>query len=384
MPSSRRPCRIKAPVKAFTSERRGAAPVKASKSTWRPCWRRAARGFRVVHRFRDLRLAGVRAVVRRRLVHAGQLSAGQLLSFMLYTAYVAGAMQSFAELFGQLQRTLGATQRVRELLREPPEDVDPPAGMSIVTPGARLRGRVAFEDVSFRYPARPEVEVLRGITLHAEPGQRIAVVGPSGAGKSTLMSLLLGFYEPLSGRLLLDDREAREWSLFDRRRQVAVVPQDVLLFGGTIAENIAYGRPAAAPDEVLAVARRAHAHDFISALPDGYQTRVGERGMQLSGGQRQRIAIARALLRDPAILILDEATSALDAESEGLVLEALKTLMEGRTSLVIAHRLSTVRRADCIYVLKDGRTVEAGTHEALLARPDGVYRALSELQTELH
>lgn len=240
-----------------------------------------------------------------------------------------------------------------------------------------------MENVAFRYPSRPDVEVLRGITLRAKPGQRIALVGPSGAGKSTLVLLLLGFYRPEAGRVLLDGRDLRRMPLYELRRQVAVVPQDVLLFGGTIADNIAYGCPGASEGDVVAAARRANAHDFITAFPEGYGTRVGERGVQLSGGQRQRIAIARALLRNPAVLLLDEATSALDAESEGLVLQALDTLMEGRTSLVVAHRLSTVRRADCIYVIKDGQTVESGAHDELIARPEGAYRALSELQLSI-
>lgn len=319
-----------------------------------------------------------------RLVQAKELTAGQLMSFLLYTIYVTGAMRSGAELFGRVQRTLGATQRIRELLGEATEEIDPVGGDSILLLPQRLRGEVAFENICFRYPARPDVEVLRGITLRAEPGQRIALVGPSGAGKSTLISLLLGFFQPDAGRVLLDDRDVRGIPLYELRRQVAVVPQDVLLFGGTIAENIAYGRPTARDDEVIAAARRANAHDFITAFPEGYRTRVGERGVQLSGGQRQRIAIARALLRDPVVLLLDEATSALDAESEGLVLQALDALMEGRTSLVVAHRLSTVRRADCIYVIKDGLLVESGTHDELIARPGGAYRALSELQMELH
>jgi ATP-binding cassette subfamily B protein len=310
-----------------------------------------------------------------RLVVAERMQPGELTSFMLYTLYVAGAVGSFAELYAQVQRALGATQRVRELLREAPE----PAGEAGPA-GPRLRGDVAFEDVHFRYPSRPEVEVLRGVSLAASPGQRVALVGPSGAGKSTLVNLLLRFYEPDAGRVRVDGRDARDYDLHQLRGQMAVVPQEVLLFGGTIAENIAYGRPGAAPAEVEAAARQANAHDFIAAFPEGYQTRVGERGVQLSGGQRQRVAIARAILRDPAILILDEATSSLDSESEGLVLQALERLMQGRTSLVIAHRLSTVRTADRIYVIKDGRTVEAGTHDELSARPDGVYRTLSQLQ----
>jgi ATP-binding cassette subfamily B protein len=312
-----------------------------------------------------------------RLVQSGDLSIGSLASFMLYTVFVAGAMGSFAEIYSQIQRSLGAAQRVLELLGEKPEFVG-----SVPAASARLRGDVAFDDVVFRYPSRKEVEVLRGVTLSARAGERVALVGPSGAGKSTLVSLLLRFYDPDQGRVLVDGRDARGYDLLALRGQVAVVPQDVLLFGGTIGENIAYGRPGATEEEVIAAARQANAHDFIASFPDGYMTRVGERGVQLSGGQRQRVAIARAILRDPAVLILDEATSSLDSESEALVLQALDRLMEGRTSLVIAHRLSTVRGADRIFVLKDGAVVESGTHAELMARDAGVYRNLSLLQLD--
>jgi ATP-binding cassette subfamily B protein len=312
-----------------------------------------------------------------RLVVAEQLSVGELTRFMLYTIYVAGAVGSFAEFYSDIRRTLGATGRVRELLEQTPEEVQ---RAEAALP--RLRGEVAFEEVNFRYPSRKEVEVLRGVSLQARAGQRIALVGPSGAGKSTLVNLLLRFYEPDAGRVLIDGRDARDYDLHALRAQLAVVPQDVVLFGGTLAENIAYGRPGAPQAEIEEAARQANAHDFISAFPEGYETRVGERGVQLSGGQRQRVAIARALLRDPAILVLDEATSSLDAASESLVLQALERLMQGRTCLVIAHRLSTVRGADRIFVIEEGRTVEAGTHDELLARPDGVYRTLSLLQLE--
>jgi ATP-binding cassette subfamily B protein len=227
------------------------------------------------------------------------------------------------------------------------------------------------------------VQVLHDICLRVEPGQRVALVGPSGAGKSTIVSLLLRFYEPEHGRILIDGRDARQYSLHELRSQMAIVPQDVLLFGGTIAENIAYGRPGASEAEIIHAAQQANADQFIRSFPDGYQTRVGERGVQLSGGQRQRVAIARAILRDPAILILDEATSSLDSASESLVLQALDRLMLGRTSLIIAHRLSTVRGADRIVVIKDGCTVESGTHAELLERQDGVYRTLSQLQLDL-
>jgi ATP-binding cassette subfamily B protein len=312
-----------------------------------------------------------------RMVLDGKLEPGQLTRFMLYTLFVGGAAGSFAGLYSQLQRALGATQRVREILAEPTE----PIGQGEALPG-RLAGHVRFEDVHFRYPSRPDVEVLRGVSLEAQPGQRIALVGPSGAGKSTLTALLLRFYDPDKGLIRVDGRDVRGYDLHQLRAQMALVPQDVILFGGTIAENIAYGKPGASQKEIEQAARQANAHEFITAFPDGYQTRVGERGVQLSGGQRQRVAIARAILRDPAILLLDEATSSLDSHSESQVLEALEHLMASRTSLVIAHRLSTVRGADRIFVLDQGHIVESGTHAELMERPNGVYRNLSLLQLE--
>ncbi len=310
-----------------------------------------------------------------RLYIAGEVNEGDLTRFMLFTVFVGGAAGTFAEMYSQLQRTLGSTQRVREILKEPAEDPGPAERLP-------LRGEVELRDVRFRYPSRPEAEVLRGVSLSAREGERVALVGPSGAGKSTLVSLLLRFFEPDAGEILIDGRPASSYGLAALRSRMALVPQDVLLFGGTIAENIEYGRPGASREEVVEAARQANAHDFIATFPEGYETKVGERGVQLSGGQRQRIAIARAILRDPAILLLDEATSSLDAESERLVLEALDRLMQGRTSLVIAHRLSTVRRASRIYVLKDGAVAEAGTHAELMGLTEGVYRTLSVLQLE--
>jgi ABC transporter fused permease/ATP-binding protein len=314
-----------------------------------------------------------------RLMQQGELSFGDLTRFVLYTTFVAGAMGQFAELYSQLQKAIGATQRVREMLRETGE-VQVILGPRKPSTLPRLRGEVEFHDVRFSYPSRPEVEVLKGIELTAVAGQRIAVVGPSGAGKSTLISLLLRLYDPSSGRLLIDGRDAKEYPLAELRDQMSMVPQEVMLFGGSIAENIAYGKPGASAEEIEQAARQANAHMFIEGFPEGYATLVGDRGIKLSGGQRQRVAIARAILKNPAILILDEATSALDSESERLIQEALESLMRGRTSFIIAHRLSTVRHADRIVVLADGRVVESGTHSELDAVEGGVYRRLAALQ----
>jgi ATP-binding cassette subfamily B protein len=315
------------------------------------------------------------------LLQRGEITAGELTRFVLYTTFVAGAMGQAAELFSQVQKTVGATQRVRELLREPAEDIKrTTTTVSGAALPARLRGEVAFAGVNFRYPARPEVAVLHDLSLAAKPGERIALVGPSGAGKSTLTALLLRFYEPESGTLLIDGRDARDYPLGWLRGQMAIVPQDVLLFGGTIAENIVYGRPGADEAAIHEAARLANADEFIRAFPEGYSTLVGDRGIKLSGGQRQRIAIARAILKNPAILILDEATSSLDSESERLVQEALDHLMQGRTTFIIAHRLATVRNADKIAVIEAGRVAELGTHDELSAVPEGLYRRLSSLQ----
>ncbi len=315
------------------------------------------------------------------LMQRGAMTGGELTRFVLYTTFVAGAMGQSAELFSQLQKTVGATQRVREILEEPTEEALAAAGAPpAAAPPERLRGAVDFDAVSFRYPARPEAPVLRDITLSANPGERIALVGPSGAGKSTLTALLLRFYEPDSGVLRIDGRDARDYPLRWLRGQMAIVPQDVLLFGGTIRENIVYGRPGASLAEVTEAARLANADDFIRGFPEGYATLVGDRGIKLSGGQRQRIAIARAILKDPAVLILDEATNSLDSESEQLVQTALDRLMRGRTTFIIAHRLATVRDADKIAVIEAGRLVELGTHEQLASRSGGLYQRLSSLQ----
>jgi ATP-binding cassette subfamily B protein len=304
----------------------------------------------------------------------GRLHPGEILGFTFYTMFVGGSIGSFADLYSNLQRSLGATQRVRELLGEPAEPLE------TVTRTARFRGEVSFQDVAFAYPARPEVQVLRGVNFDAPAGRIVALVGASGAGKSTIAALLLRFYDPQQGRILFDGKPSSDYGLHELRWQMALVPQEVLLFGGSIAENIAYGRPGASQAEIEAAARRANAHDFITQFPEGYATLVGERGVKVSGGQRQRIAIARALLKDPSILILDEATSALDAESELLVQQALEELMKGRTCFVIAHRLSTIRSADTIVLLRDGCVLESGSHDELMLVPDGAYRRMVDLQ----
>jgi len=312
------------------------------------------------------------------LMQAGQLTFGELTRFILYTTFVGGSVASFADVFSQVQKALGATERVRELLDENPEIDSKAAPVGRIS--ARMQGDVRFQGVTFHYPSRRQSQVLRNLTLHANAGEKIALVGPSGAGKSTIVSLLLRFYEPESGALTIDGRPASDYTLEELRGNMAIVPQEVLLFGGSIEENIRYGRPGATHEEVLAASRQAACHEFIEKFPEGYATLVGDRGIKLSGGQRQRIAIARALLKNPSILILDEATSSLDSESEHLIQQALNVLLADRTAFIIAHRLSTIRKADRIYVIEEGTVLESGTHDELIAKDGGTYRRLVELQ----
>ncbi|MEQ1858341.1 MAG: ABC transporter transmembrane domain-containing protein [Chthoniobacteraceae bacterium] len=367
-----------ATVKSFTNEHYESRRYGATLDAFLTIILRSARARAALIAFIILGVFGSIVLVLwqgARQMQAGLMSHGDLTKFMLYTAFVGGAVGSFAEIISQVQKAVGATQRVRELLGETPED----SGISGIR-DSRIRGAVAFDRVSFRYPSRPDLPVLRELSLAAQPGEKIALVGSSGAGKSTVVSLLLRFYEPDEGSLCLDGRPATEFPLDHVRANLAVVAQEVLLFGGTIRENIAYGRPGASDAEVRDAAARAHCEEFIARFPEGYDTLVGERGVQLSGGQRQRVALARAFLRDPAILVLDEATSSLDAESEQLIQRALDTLLAGRTAIVIAHRLATVRRCDRIYVIESGTVVESGTHDELIAREGGRYRQLAEMQ----
>ncbi len=307
-----------------------------------------------------------------RQVMAGDLTPGNLVTFLIYALQVGGTVAALTGIFNQFQEALGASGRIFELLDER-SDLPAPASP---LPLARAQGRVTFDRVGFGYGDAP---VLQDVSFDVPAGQVVALVGPSGAGKTTLVSLIPRFWDVTAGELRVDGRDVREYALDDLRAQVGLVPQETLLFSGSVEENIRYGRPDAGPGEVEAAARAANAHDFIAAFPDGYATLVGERGVKLSGGQRQRVAIARALLKDPRILILDEATSALDNESEALVQSALERLMRGRTTFVIAHRLSTIRTADRILVMDAGEVVADGTHAELMA-VGGLYRGLYELQ----
>jgi ABC-type multidrug transport system fused ATPase/permease subunit len=311
------------------------------------------------------------------MMTSGLISAGELFSFVIYSGFVGGTVGGLAGVFTQIQRFLGATEELFELFNEEEEELMISDG---IPAEEMLQGAVSFRKLSFTYPARPDEEVLKNINITIARDTMVALVGPSGAGKSTIAALIMRLYEPSSGEILFDGRSSREFSLRSLRSQIALVPQDIFLFGGTIRENIMYGKPSATEEEVADAAAKANALEFIERFPEKLDTIVGERGVQLSGGQRQRIAIARAVLKNPRILILDEATSSLDSESEKLVQDALDKLMRGRTSIVIAHRLSTVRKADQIVVIDSGRIVEKGTHDELIILENGIYRNLSQLQ----
>lgn len=314
------------------------------------------------------------------LLQAGKITAGDLIAFVSYTAIIGGAIAGLGSFYTELLGAVGATERVREILRQ--ESEVQISGRSERSP-MPLKGDIRFENVHFRYPTREDVAVLKGVDLEVKSGQKVALVGPSGAGKSTIVQLLMRFYPLESGSITVDGLDTSTLDITAFRENIAIVPQEVLLFGGSIRENIRYGKPDASEEEIIEAAKKANAWEFIRHFPDGLDTLVGERGVKLSGGQRQRIAIARAILKNPSILLLDEATSSLDAESEKLVQEALNKLMEGRTSIIIAHRLATIRDVDCIYVIDEGRVVEKGDHEALSNLENGIYNSLARLQFEL-
>jgi ATP-binding cassette, subfamily B, bacterial len=297
----------------------------------------------------------------------------------VYTAVIGGAIAGLGNFYTELLGAIGATERVREILNETSEVA---LDETETNAGKKLYGDIEFQDVQFHYPTRADIEILKGISFKIPAGNKVALVGPSGAGKSTIVQLILKFYDLQSGLIKVDGESIHDMNTTAYRQNVAIVPQEVLLFGGTIRENLLYGKPGASETELIEAAKQANAWDFIQSFPEGMETIVGERGVKLSGGQRQRVAIARAILKNPAILLLDEATSSLDAESEKVVQEALDKLMEGRTSIIIAHRLATVRNVDCIYVIDNGKIVEQGTHEELSLVEDGVYNSLAKLQFE--
>lgn len=315
-----------------------------------------------------------------KMVEAGTMPPGDLVTFITLSAFIGGSIAGLSNLYTQLVRAIGATERIAEIL-EMDSEVNVDDGAEQIT--EPLTGDITYENVHFEYPSRPDVPVLKGIDLEIKGGKTVALVGSSGSGKSTIVQLLMQFYHLNEGKITVNGRDIYDYNISELRKNIAIVPQEVILFGGTIRENIEYGKPGSSDEAIKEAARQANALEFIQKFPEGLETIVGDRGIKLSGGQRQRIAIARAILRDPSILLLDEATSSLDAESEKVVQDALNNLMKGRTSIVIAHRLATIRDADCIYVLENGQIIEQGTHEELSNKENGAYNSLAKLQFEL-
>ncbi|MCB2408307.1 ABC transporter ATP-binding protein [Hymenobacter lucidus] len=371
-------------VKAFTNEqfetnRYGASLTRTVQAALRSnLYRGGFVSFVIIGLFGGIIMVLWRAAS---LVAAGQMTIGDLTSFALYTIFIGASVGGLGELYGKVQSTLGASERILEILDEPSEPTHRPRVAG--TAPLQVRGDIEYRNVAFSYPTRPDLPVLKNIDFDIQAGEKIALVGPSGAGKSTIVQLLMQFYELSGGKILVDGRDIQLYDLTELRRHIGIVPQETLLFGGSIRENIAYGKLDATDEEIMAAARKANAWQFIASFPEGLDTLVGERGVKLSGGQRQRIAIARAILKNPAILLLDEATSALDSESEKLVQGAMDELMQNRTSIIIAHRLSTIRKVDKILVIDGGRIVEQGTHDELSNSENGLYANLLKLQFEL-
>ncbi len=309
------------------------------------------------------------------LVQSGEITVGKLLSFVLYTTFIGASIAGLGDIYSQIQRSIGASERMLEILDQSDESNSSPQSI-------KLSGAIAYDLVEFAYPTRADITVLKSISFSVRPGEKVALVGPSGSGKSTLVSLLMRFYPLSKGIISVDGKDINSYGLSAYRENIGIVPQEVILFGGTIRENIAYGKPRATQEEIYEAARQANALEFIESFPEKFETLVGDRGVKLSGGQRQRVAIARAILKNPSILLLDEATSSLDAKSEQLVQDALEKLMENRTTVVIAHRLSTIRKVDRILVIKDGRIAESGSHLELSSLDNGIYSNLLKLQWE--
>lgn len=307
-------------------------------------------------------------------VQNGTLSVGMLFSFIIYTSFIGGSIAGLGDIYTQLQRSIGASERLLELMEQPGE------ADGVQQPPLHLGGTIQFSNVSFTYPSRPDFPVLKKLNFQIQPGEKVALVGKSGSGKSTIINLLMRFYNATSGEISVNGKNINTYPLTAYRRNLGIVPQEVILFGGTIKENIAYGKTGATDEEIRDAARKANALEFIESFPEKFETRVGERGIKLSGGQRQRIAIARAILKDPAILILDEATSSLDAHAEILVQQALEQLMAGRTTIIIAHRLSTIKKVDRIFVINHGELAEMGSHSELSKLDNGLYKNLLKLQ----
>ncbi len=366
-------------VQAFTHEARSRAEFDAvTEESYASAKRRIATRAVLTVIVIALIFSGVVGVlwVGMRDVRAGEMSVGALIQFVIFSVMVAGGVGALTEIWSELQRAAGATERLVELLGADDPVRDPPRPAVLPAP---VRGAIRFDNVSFRYPARPEQLALDRVSLEVRPGETVALVGPSGAGKSTVIQLIERFYDPTEGAVLLDGNDLRSLARHDFRRHMALVPQDAVIFAATARENIRFGRPEASDAEVEEAARAAYAHDFLARLPEGYDTQVGERGVMLSGGQKQRIAIARAILRDAPVLLLDEATSALDAESERLVQSAIDRMSRGRTTVIIAHRLATVKNADRIVVFDEGRIVAEGNHDELVSE-GGLYARLARLQ----